>query len=132
MTFSLVARCAETGMFGMAVASSSPAVAARCAHARAKVGAVSSQNVTDPSLGPQVLDLMESGKSASQAFLSFKARVPSWTTGKFWLWIITAKVPYTQVKMRSGYGTKHRMKMWPLEAICWTTWACHKLLLTPL
>ena len=67
MTFSLVARCAETGMFGMAVASSSPAVAARCAHARAKVGAVSSQNVTDPSLGPQVLDLMESGKSASQA-----------------------------------------------------------------
>ena len=28
MTFSLVARCAETGMFGVAISSSSPAVAA--------------------------------------------------------------------------------------------------------
>ena len=47
MTFSIVGRCAETGRFGMAVSSSSPAVAARCAHARAGVGAVASQNVTD-------------------------------------------------------------------------------------
>ena len=39
MTFSIAARCAETGMFGVAVSSSSPAVAARCAHARAGVGA---------------------------------------------------------------------------------------------
>ena len=46
MTFSLVARCRETGMFGVAVTSSSPAVAARCAYARAGVGAVASQNVT--------------------------------------------------------------------------------------
>ena len=34
MTFSIAARCADTGMFGIAVSSSSPAVAARCAHAR--------------------------------------------------------------------------------------------------
>lgn len=61
MTFSLVARCAETGMFGVAISSSSPAVAARCSFARAGVGAVASQNVTDPSLGPLALDLMEQG-----------------------------------------------------------------------
>ena len=67
MTFSLVARCADTGMFGMAIASSSPAVAARCAFARAGVGAVASQNVTDPRLGRQVLDLMEQGRSAAEA-----------------------------------------------------------------
>ncbi|MEM7636238.1 MAG: DUF1028 domain-containing protein [Pseudomonadota bacterium] len=67
MTFSLVARCAETGMFGVAVSSSSPAVAARCAHARAGVGAVSSQNITDPQLGTRALDLMETGASAAQA-----------------------------------------------------------------
>ncbi len=67
MTFSLVARCAETGMFGLAIASSSPAVAARCSYARAEVGAVASQNVTDPSLGPMTLDLMASGLSADQA-----------------------------------------------------------------
>ena len=70
MTFSLVARCAETGMFGMAVASSSPAVAARCAYARARVGAVASQNVTDPSLGPKMLDLMERGLDGNRHWKS--------------------------------------------------------------
>ncbi|WP_353340244.1 DUF1028 domain-containing protein [Pelagimonas sp. KU-00592-HH] len=74
MTFSLVARCAETGMFGMAISSSSPAVAARCAFARAGVGAVASQNVTDPSLGPMALDLMESGLSAADAIAEVQAR----------------------------------------------------------
>ncbi|OZA84449.1 MAG: fimbrial assembly protein FimA, partial [Azorhizobium sp. 39-67-5] len=47
MTFSIAARCARTGRFGVAISSSSPAVAARCAHVRAGVGAVCSQNVTD-------------------------------------------------------------------------------------
>ncbi|GAA6191872.1 DUF1028 domain-containing protein [Phaeobacter sp. NW0010-22] len=74
MTFSLVARCAETGMFGMAISSSSPAVAARCAFARAGVGAVSSQNITDPTLGPLALDLMEGGASASEAIAEVQAR----------------------------------------------------------
>lgn len=67
MTFSLVARCEQTGMFGLAISSSSPAVAARCSFARAGVGAVASQNVTDPSLGPLTLDLMADGLSAEAA-----------------------------------------------------------------
>lgn len=67
MTFSLVARCAETGMFGVAISSSSPAVAARCSYAQAGVGAVASQNVTDPTLGPLGLELMEQGLSAPDA-----------------------------------------------------------------
>ena len=67
MTFSIVARCAATGAFGVAVASSSPAVAARCAYAHAGVGAVASQNVTDPTLGTRALDLMALGASAEQA-----------------------------------------------------------------
>jgi uncharacterized Ntn-hydrolase superfamily protein len=67
MTFSLVARCVETGMFGVAISSSSPAVAARCSYARAGVGAVASQNVTDPTLGPIALDQMGEGKSAEAA-----------------------------------------------------------------
>lgn len=67
MTFSLVARCPDTGMFGIAISSSSPAVAARCSYTRAGVGAVASQNVTDPSLGPKTLDLMQSGLSAEAA-----------------------------------------------------------------
>ena len=73
MTFSLVARCAKTGMFGVAVASSSPAVAARCAYTRAGVGAVASQNVTDPTLGPLTLDLMAKGMSSTEAIAEIKA-----------------------------------------------------------
>lgn len=67
MTFSLIARCAKTGQFGMVISSSSPAVAARCAHVRAGVGAVASQNITDPALGPLLLDALAKGKPASQA-----------------------------------------------------------------
>lgn len=67
MTFSVVARCAETGMFGVAVSSSSPAVAARCAYAEAGIGAVASQNITDPTLGPRALSLLAAGATAPQA-----------------------------------------------------------------
>lgn len=74
MTFSLVARCARTGMFGVAISSSSPAVAARCSYARAGVGAVASQNVTDPTLGPLALDLMQGGMSAAEAIAEVRRR----------------------------------------------------------
>ena len=70
MTFSLIARCTRTGQFGMAIASSSPAVAARCAHVRAGVGVVASQNITDPGFGPELLDQLAQGKSASDALLA--------------------------------------------------------------
>lgn len=73
MTFSLVARCAKTGMFGIAISSSSPAVAARCSYTRVGVGAVASQNITDPTLGPRVLDLMQNGISADAAMAEVKA-----------------------------------------------------------
>ena len=72
MTFSLVARCEETGMCGTAVASSSPAVAARCSYTRSGVGAVSSQNITDPSLGVLTLNLLEKGLSATEAIDQIK------------------------------------------------------------
>jgi uncharacterized Ntn-hydrolase superfamily protein len=67
MTFSIAGRCAKTGAFGVAITTSSIAVGARCPHARARVGAVSTQNVTDPNLGPLLLDHMERGLSARAA-----------------------------------------------------------------
>jgi uncharacterized Ntn-hydrolase superfamily protein len=70
MTFSIVCRCEATGQFGVAVSSSSPAVAARCAHARAGIGAVASQNVTDPRLGSSTLDVMANGFNADAAISS--------------------------------------------------------------
>ncbi len=76
MTFSILARCPETGMFGIAVSSSSPAVAARCAHARAGVGAVASQNITDPALGTRALDLMALGARASEAVAILRETAP--------------------------------------------------------
>ena len=76
MTFSLLARCAETGRFGMVISSSSPAVAARCAHARAGVGVAATQNITDPTLGPLLLDRMAQGLSASDAMARVVAEAP--------------------------------------------------------
>jgi uncharacterized Ntn-hydrolase superfamily protein len=67
MTFSLTARCAETGMFGIVVTSSSVCVAARCAWVRGQVGAVASQNITDPGLGLMGLDLLQQGYGAKAA-----------------------------------------------------------------
>jgi uncharacterized Ntn-hydrolase superfamily protein len=67
MTFSIVARIADAQMFGVAIASSSAAVAARCAHARSGAGAVATQNLTDPSLGPRILDSLAQGVDSAAA-----------------------------------------------------------------
>lgn len=67
MTFSVAARCPKTGMLGVAITTSSIAVASRCPWARAGVGAVSTQNITDPSLGRKGLDLLQSGLAAPEA-----------------------------------------------------------------
>lgn len=70
MTFSIVARCAQSGQFGVAISSSSPAVAARCSHARPGVGAVATQNVTNPALGPLMLDRLAAGATATGAVVA--------------------------------------------------------------
>lgn len=70
MTFSIVARSTDSRLYGVAIASSSPAVAARCAHARAGRGAVATQNITDPALGSQLLDYL-----ATEATVDALARV---------------------------------------------------------
>ena len=61
MTFSLVARCEKTKMLGVVISSSSISVASRCPWVRAGVGAATTQNVTDPSLGNLMLDYLEQG-----------------------------------------------------------------------
>ena len=67
MTFSLLGRCAESGMLGVAITTSSIAVASRCPWARARAGAVATQNVTDPTIGTRVLDLLADGVPAADA-----------------------------------------------------------------
>ncbi len=77
MTFSVVGRCAATGAMGVAISSSSPAVAARCAWVRGGVGAVTTQNVTDPRLGPAMLDALEHGRDAEAALADVVANQPA-------------------------------------------------------
>jgi uncharacterized Ntn-hydrolase superfamily protein len=67
VTFSIVARSEDATLFGIAIASSSPAVAARCSHARAGIGAAATQNITDPLLGPRILEGLRCGASAAEA-----------------------------------------------------------------
>lgn len=67
MTFSLLLHDPDTGEFGAAISSSSPAVAARCLNLVDGIGGVNSQNVTDPRLGGRILDEMAAGKAAQPA-----------------------------------------------------------------
>jgi len=78
MTFSIIGRCADTGQFGIAISSSSIAVGARCPWLRAGVGAVATQNVTLPALGPQILDLLEQGNLAPTAALDQALQATGW------------------------------------------------------
>ena len=66
-TFSIAARCARTGMVGVAVATAVPAVGAICPHARAGVGAVVTQAWTNPYLGIDGLALLAEGLPAGAA-----------------------------------------------------------------
>jgi uncharacterized Ntn-hydrolase superfamily protein len=76
MTFSLVGRCARTGMLGAAVTTSSIAVGSRCQHARAGVGASLTQHRTDPRLGPLALDLLARGFTAGETLNAIVAATP--------------------------------------------------------
>ncbi|MDR3097231.1 MAG: DUF1028 domain-containing protein [Paraburkholderia sp.] len=78
MTFSIIGRCERTGQLGIAISSSSIAVGARCPWVRTKVGAVATQNVTLPALGPQILDQLEGLQLAPAAALDRVLAANEW------------------------------------------------------
>ena len=67
MTFSISGFCEKTGMVGVSITTSSICVASRCLWVRAGIGAASTQNITDPSLGNLMLDYLEQGLGVRQA-----------------------------------------------------------------
>jgi uncharacterized Ntn-hydrolase superfamily protein len=71
VTFSLLG--AADGEVGVVITSSSPAVAARCAYVRPGVGAATTQNVTDPRLGPALLDALG---TPAEALATVRAAAP--------------------------------------------------------
>jgi len=65
-TFSIVARDPHNGDFGIIVQSKFPAVGAIVPWAKAKIGAIATQAWANVGYGPNGLDILESGKSASE------------------------------------------------------------------
>ena len=66
-TFSIMGRCARTGMLGVAVTTSDLCVGSRCPYVAPGVGAVSTQAGTDPRIGPRLLALMADGHTPQEA-----------------------------------------------------------------
>ena len=66
MTFSIVARCPQTGELGIAVSTAIPAVGAINPFARAQVGAIATQAVSNPYLGIDGLTLLAQGLAAAE------------------------------------------------------------------
>ncbi len=64
MTFSITARCPETGMVGVAVSTKLLCVGALCPYVRAGVGAVSSQSFVNPYIGIHGIELLATGTPA--------------------------------------------------------------------
>jgi len=67
MTYSIVARDAETGQIGVAVQSRYFSVGSVVPWAEPGVGAVATQSIAEISYGPRGLELMRSGASALEA-----------------------------------------------------------------
>lgn len=66
MTFSIVARCHQTGDLGIAVSTAIPAVGAINPLARARVGAIATQACSNPYLAIDGLSLLARGLSAAE------------------------------------------------------------------
>ena len=79
MTWSIVTHDAASGAFAVAVATKNFAVGATVPHLRAGVGAVATQNVTLPALGPQILDLLENTLLEPSAALDRALSANDWS-----------------------------------------------------
>jgi len=64
VTFSVIARCERTGMFGIAIATRPIAIGAKCPFLKAGVGGLVVQAHGDPQFGPLGLHLLEAGYAA--------------------------------------------------------------------
>lgn len=72
-TFTMIGRCAETGLLGICMTSSPLSVAARCPFIKPNLAAVSTQAYTDPGLGPLALNLLEAGYAPEKVLLELHA-----------------------------------------------------------
>src|SRR5690625_3911962 len=66
MTFSIVARCKETGMLGVASSTARPAVGSLVLHAESNVGAIATQAAVNPYFGIYGLQYLKEGLSPEE------------------------------------------------------------------
>lgn len=66
MTFSLVARCPDSGFFGIAAATFVPAVGKLLTHAEGGVGAIATQAKLNPYIGIDGIRLLQYGRPATE------------------------------------------------------------------
>ena len=66
MTWSIIARDAASGAFGVAIATRFFATGALCPHAESGVGALSTQALVNPHYGPRCLELLRAGVPAPE------------------------------------------------------------------
>jgi uncharacterized Ntn-hydrolase superfamily protein len=76
MTYSIVARDADTGELGVAVQTCMFAVGAIVPWARAGIGAVATQAIAEPAYGPWCLDQLAMGASAAEALTAAQSADP--------------------------------------------------------
>ena len=73
MTFSIIARDAETGAFGVAVSTAVPCTGAMVPHVKPGVGAIATQSYTNARLGVDGLTLLGRGSSPEEALRALLA-----------------------------------------------------------
>lgn len=83
MTFSLIARCPQTGLFGVAAATAVPAVGKLLTHAQGGVGAVATQAKLNPYIGIDGLRLLQQGRSAAEVLDILSSQDPRVETRQF-------------------------------------------------
>lgn len=73
MTFSIVARCKETGMLGVAASTARPAVGSLVLHAEAKVGAIATPAAVNPYFGIHGLQYLKEGYSPEEVLRKIRS-----------------------------------------------------------
>lgn len=119
-TFSIVARDPKTGEIGVAVQSHWFSVGSVVPWVEAEVGAVATQSFVDPSYGPKGLNLMRSGKSASEALEDLIAADPREAVRQVAMVDVKGRVAvhtgkrcieYAGHKMGKGYGVQANLML---------------------